>query len=118
MGTKGKETPDPIKKFIIMEKRNSPGLTQVQLAARVEGNFGQSIDKSTVGRILRPNSDQSNQDGGNDEQAGSPENAPDLESHRRELYYFGQRLRDRLELLAPHQALVQWKATSEEAGLA
>ena len=118
MGTKSKETSDPIKKFIIMEKRNSPGLTQSQLAARVEGKFGQSIDKSTVGRILRPNSDQSNQDGGKDEQAGSPENAPDLESHRRELYYFGQRLRDRLELLAPHQALVQWKATSEEAGLA
>ena len=35
MGTKGKETPDPIKEFIIREKRNSPGLTQAQLAARV-----------------------------------------------------------------------------------
>ena len=118
MGTQGKETPDPIKEFIIREKRNATDLKQPQLAAKVEGKFGQTIDKSTVGRILRQNGDQAPRDGGSDEPAVNSENGPDLKSHRRDLFYFGQRLRDRLELLAPHQALNQWKSTSVETGLA
>ena len=115
MGAKGIPTPEPIRVFIIGEKRNAPGLTQRQLAARVEGKFGEAarIDKSTVGRILRHEWDQASHDGSSDGQAGSIETDQESESHRRELYYFGQRLRDRLVLPAPHQILTEWLNASE-----
>lgn len=117
MGKQGKETPVPIIEFIIREKRDAPGLTQAQLAARVEGKFGQTIDKSTVGRYLRKNRDQIAQGDHSEDAAGTFERSQESASHRRELYYFGQRLRDRLEFLAPHQALNQWRGTSEDAEL-
>ena len=118
MSPQGKEIPDPIKEFIIREKRNAPDLKQAQLAAKVEGKFGQRIDKSTVGRYLRKNKDQIAEGENRAEPAGTVEGSQELELHRRDLFYFGQLLRDRLELLAPHQALNQWTATSEEAGMA
>ena len=116
MGTKGVPTPEPIKRFIIREKRNAPGLTQRQLVARVEGKFGEAIkiDKSTVGRILRRDLDQPSHDASSDGQAGRFETNQELESHRRELYYFGQRIRDRLVLPAPHQVLTEWNTASKE----
>ncbi len=115
MGPMGIPTPEHIRVFIIEEKRNAPGLTQRQLAARVEGKFGEAagIDKGTVGRILRRDWDKTPQEGGNEGQAGSIKTDQELESHRRELYRFGQRLRDRLVLPAPHQALTQLLNASE-----
>lgn len=118
MVKQGKKTPDAIREFIIREKWNALGLTQADLAARVEAKFGAKIDKSTVGKYLRTNRDKITQASGNEDPSGAYEKDQELESHTRELYYFGQRLRDRLELLAPHQAMNQWKATSEDADLA
>ena len=115
MGTQGIPTSEPIRVFLIEEKRNAPGLTQEQLAARVEGKFGKAakVDKSTVGRILRREGDQPPPDASRDSHARSFETDQELELHRRELYYFGQRLRNRLELPAPHQVLTEWQTVSE-----
>ena len=117
MGVKGVPTPEPIRRFIIREKRNAPGLTQRQLVARVEAEFGEAtmIDKSTIGRIIRREWHQPSRDASSHGQAGKFGTNQELESHRRELYYFGQRLRDRLVLPAPHQALTEWITVSAEA---
>ena len=115
MGKQGKRTPKLIRAFIIREKRNAQGLTQGQLAARVEANFGEAakVDKSTVGRILRLETDRISYYRASDEQTGAFETGPELESHRLELYYFGQRYRDRRVLLVPHQALTHWLGGSK-----
>ena len=116
MDKQGKRTPEPIEGFIIKEKRNAPGLTQPQLAARVAAKFGEAakVDKTTVARILRRQGDETSHNASRDDQRGSFETDRESESHRRELYYFGLRFRDRLVLLAPHQALTEWTTAPEE----
>lgn len=50
---RGKRKPEPMRQFIKETKRNAPGLTYTQIVDRVEARFGERVDKSTVGRILR-----------------------------------------------------------------
>ena len=90
--------------------------TRSGIEARVEARYGEGavIDKSTAGKILRRDLDQPSHEGSSDGQAGSFERDQELESHRRELYYFGQRFRDRLVLPAPHQVLTEWITASSE----
>jgi hypothetical protein len=114
----GKQTPQEIIEFILREKMNAPALTQARLAARVEAMFGDTIDKSTIGRILRANQDRISRCHRGEQTSSTFDSSLGLGSHRRELFYFGQRLRDRLELLAPHQALNQWKDSSDELRMA
>jgi hypothetical protein len=102
---------------VIEAKRNAPGLTQRQLADQVEGKFGEvaRIDKSTVGRILRREGDQISHSAGGNRPTVRSETEPELGRHRRELYYFGQRFRDRIFLPTPHQVLTKWLTTTDGA---
>ena len=54
MGKQGRPTAQGIRDFVIQTKRNAPALSHVQIADRVEANFGKEarIDKTTVGHIL------------------------------------------------------------------
>ena len=55
MGQRGKETPKVIRDFVVRTNQPPTGLSQRQIADRVEKRFGEKskIDKSTVGRILQ-----------------------------------------------------------------
>jgi hypothetical protein len=55
LGKQGKPTPDAIRKFVIRSKKKALSLTQREIAAMVQVEYGEGagIDKSTVGRILR-----------------------------------------------------------------
>ena len=52
--TQGKKLPDKIRKFIIEAKKNAPKLTYQQIVDKVLAEFQYKIDKSTVGRVLKP----------------------------------------------------------------
>ena len=55
MGKQGRRTPEPIREFIIDQKRTSPGLTQAAIATMVQSKYGvdAKIDQSTVGLKIR-----------------------------------------------------------------
>ena len=55
MGQQGKKTPSNIREFIIDTKRNAPDLSYRVIAQKVEAGFGYSLDKGTVGNIIRRN---------------------------------------------------------------
>jgi len=50
---RGKPVPPAIVQFIVETKTNAPDLNRAQIADRVRGQFGVSVDPSTVGRTLR-----------------------------------------------------------------
>ena len=50
---RGRPVPPAIVRFILETKTNAPQLTQAEVADRVAGQFGESVDKSTVSRTLR-----------------------------------------------------------------
>jgi hypothetical protein len=49
----GEPTPPEVREFILKTKRNAPSLSYGDIAAKVESECGEEIDKSTVGRIWR-----------------------------------------------------------------
>lgn len=50
--SRGTPTPQPIIDFILEKAKDAPGLSAARIAVMVEGKFRQSIDKSTVSRLL------------------------------------------------------------------
>ena len=55
VGSARKKTPSNIREFIIDTKRNAPDLSYRVIAQKVEAQFGYSLDKGTVGNIIRRN---------------------------------------------------------------
>ena len=97
----GEATPPRIRRFIIDTKSQSPRLPYGRIASMVEAEYGVTIDKSSVGRIWRV-SGRSHNDRMRPGIHGSGDR--ELGPHQRSLFYFGQRLRDRLSLPTPAQA--------------
>jgi hypothetical protein len=51
----GKDTPPAIKCFIIKTKKDASELTNHEIADKIQAKFGETIDQTTVGRILKKN---------------------------------------------------------------
>jgi hypothetical protein len=108
LAKQGKRTPEHIRNFVIGVKANAPGLSHRQIADRVEEKFGEGakIDKSTIGRILGEGNRQWREQSTPEViRIEDPQRLPgrgrvvlaDWEKeHTKELFYFGQRVRDRL----------------------
>lgn len=97
----GELIPPKIREFVIETKSESPRLSYGRIASMVESEYGVTIDRSSVGRIWRIS-------GCSDHDRMRPgiQGSGDIElgPHQRSLFYFGQRLRDRLSLPTPGQA--------------
>ena len=55
MGQQGKKNPEQYQEIHIDTKRNAPDLSYRVIAQKVEAGFGYSLDKGTVGNIIRRN---------------------------------------------------------------
>jgi hypothetical protein len=97
----GEPIPPKIREFVFETKSESPRLSYGRIASMVESEYGVTIDRSSVGRILRI-SGRSHHDRMRLGIHGSGD--IELGPHQRSLFYFGQRLRDRLSLRTAGQA--------------
>jgi hypothetical protein len=98
----GEPIPPKVREFIIDTKSKAPRLPYGRIASMVEAEYGVTIDKSSVGREWRKagHLHHDRTDPGLDASSDDRELGP----HERSLLYFGQRLRDRLNLPDPGHA--------------